>query len=413
MGPVRLNVGSTEDVEDILSSMPALSLSSPLGLVMWSAVRAKWRMRCSHKFDPQPCPPHWNHFLRTWVNTLEPWMEHPTPTLPHFEIKMLLHGLGQLEGPDSLLDHPRANKPGSRPPTTLHYPARKRSKKQGHEAALREYFEDVIRRYAQEGWEIIYPVGSLELHPTAERVGGYGVFFGDARDVAEPLPPDEEQTNNSGELRAAVAALRGHKWGSMSLVCPDSTYVVDGVLGRAQKWRHHKWQTSSGLAHHVDLWTQVLDILEEIGLEVQWQHVLLHVGIRGNEKADSLADDGRRRSPLLRGHVSAGPTVHNDEEPPPPHPMEVMYQEPPAIEEDPPPPPQQPQTLVRMDRPVDGTPCRQQPSTPAVVDIEVLRATPGRKHRRLHSPSPPRVHAHASLPEYVPGPVPPNAAVNA
>ena len=42
------------------------------------------------------------------------------------------------------------------------------------------------------------------------RVGGYRVYFGDTRDVAEPLPPEEEQTNNMGELRAALTALRGH-----------------------------------------------------------------------------------------------------------------------------------------------------------------------------------------------------------
>ena len=105
--------------------------------------------------------------------------------------------------------------------------------------ALREYFEDVIARYKQENWEIIYPDGSSELHLAAERVGGYGVFFGDPRDVAEPLPMDEEQTDNRGELRATLAALQGHRPGTQSLICPDSTYVVDGLLGRAQKWRRH------------------------------------------------------------------------------------------------------------------------------------------------------------------------------
>ena len=82
-------------------------------------------------------------------------MEHPTPTLPHSEIKMLLHGLGQLDGPDGLLDHYGQTSEGHPPPPTLHYPTCKRSRKQGHEAALREYLEDVISQYAQENWEII------------------------------------------------------------------------------------------------------------------------------------------------------------------------------------------------------------------------------------------------------------------
>ena len=131
-GACRVDDGTIDDVEDILSWMPALSLSSPLGLVMWSTVHANWRMRCSHKFNPRPSPPHRNHFVRLWINTLEPWMDHSTPTLPHAEVKMLLHGLDQLDGPDGLLDHPRASQPGSPPPharPTLHYPVRNRSRK--------------------------------------------------------------------------------------------------------------------------------------------------------------------------------------------------------------------------------------------------------------------------------------------
>ena len=103
----------------ILLTMPSLSLSSPLGLVMWSAVRASWRLRCSFKFDPRPHPPHWKHFLNMWIIGLEPWLEHPTRTLPHSETTMLLHGLKQLEGPEALLDHSRAMTPANPavPPT--------------------------------------------------------------------------------------------------------------------------------------------------------------------------------------------------------------------------------------------------------------------------------------------------------
>ena len=184
--------------------------------------------------------------------------------------------------------------------------------------ALREYFEDIFGRYEQENGEIIYPDGSSELHPASRRVGGYGVFFGDPKEVAEPIPVDKEQINNRGELHATLAALQGHRPRSQSLMFPDSTYMVDGVIGRAQKWRRHGWQTTPGPVRHVDLWTQVLDILEKIGLEAQWLHIPSHIGIRGNEKADTLAEEGRRRSPLLRGHVSAGLTALEDVEPPPP-----------------------------------------------------------------------------------------------
>ena len=99
---------------------------------------------------------------------------------------------------------------------------------------MRDYFEYIVARYEREGWAIIYPGGSSEQHPVVGRVGGFGVFFGDSRDVAEPLPPSEEQTNNRGELRAAIRAMQGHVRGTQSLICPDSAYVVDNAGASAQ-----------------------------------------------------------------------------------------------------------------------------------------------------------------------------------
>ena len=88
----------------------------------------------------------------------------------------------------------------------------------------------MIERYKRENWNVIYPDGSLELHLVVGRVG---VYFGDSRDVAQPLPTEEAQTNNKGGLRTALAALRGHVQGTRSVICPDSMCFVDGVLGRA------------------------------------------------------------------------------------------------------------------------------------------------------------------------------------
>ena len=82
-------------------------------------------------------------------------------------------------------------------------------------------------------------------------------------------------------------------------------------------------QTQSGPAQHDDLWTQVLDLLDTIGAEVQWLRIPSHIGIRGNERADNLADEGRRKSPLLQGLISVGPAEaeHESDDPsPPPNP---------------------------------------------------------------------------------------------
>ena len=117
-------------------------------------------------------------------------------------------------------------------------------------------------------------------------------------------------------LRAALRSLQGHRAGQRSLICPDSLLVVNGVLGWAQRWRRHKWHNSAGKVKHVDLWIQILELVERWGEEVKWLHIPSHIGIKGNGRADHLADVGRRRSPLLFGRISRRPHPTEKEDAP-------------------------------------------------------------------------------------------------
>ena len=92
---------------------------------------------------------------------------------------------------------------------------------------------------------------------------------------------------------------------SQTLACSDSLLVLQGIAGQAQKWHRHDWQGSGGPVSHADLWTRLLAETESQGTAAHWVQVPSHVGIEGNEKADVLADIGRRRSPLLRGYATA------------------------------------------------------------------------------------------------------------
>ena len=112
--------------------------------------------------------------------------------------------------------------------------------------------------------------------------------------IPRDVEPHEDQTNKRGEVLAAIRATQGHVKGTQSLICRDSTYVVDGMLVRAHKWRHHKWRTQSRLVHHVDLWMQALNLLDTIRSEIKWLHSPSHIGIKGNERANSFADEARR-----------------------------------------------------------------------------------------------------------------------
>ena len=48
-------------------------------------------------------------------------------------------------------------------------------------------------------------------------------------------------------------------------MCLASLLVVDGALGKAQKWKRHGWVGLSGLVSHVDL-----DLWEEIQALAKW-----------------------------------------------------------------------------------------------------------------------------------------------
>ena len=165
----------------------------------------------------------------------------------------------------------------------------------------------VTQVYKQQGWTVVYPNGSSEQHPVAARVGGYGVHFGDSRDTATFIPLDKEQTNIRGELRASHRALEGRRAGEHMLICPYCELIAKGMLGWAQKWRRHGWTNAKGPIQHKDLWDTLLTLTEAAGPLVKWLHTPSHIDIPGNTRADHLADVGRRRSPLLFGHISAHP----------------------------------------------------------------------------------------------------------
>ena len=83
-----------------------LSLTTPLGVTLWSAVRAAWSQRCMHKLHSRMGRPTWDQFLALWVKVLRGWEEHPTPTLPREEITPLVHALLSMTD-NTVLQHPR------------------------------------------------------------------------------------------------------------------------------------------------------------------------------------------------------------------------------------------------------------------------------------------------------------------
>ena len=391
IGSIPHEGGMVVDPKEVLINTPVLSVTTPLGLVYWSAVKASWAVRCKHKFLQLTAPPFWSHFLRTWIKFLSEWEQHPSPSLPKNEITLLLHALRTMDA-TTVLKHPRVRVASDRPLPTLHQPARKKRKKFERAAELAAHYESIIHSHVEEAWSIVYPDGSSEKHPEVGRVGGYGVYFGDHRDVAEFLPVDELQTNIRGELRAALSALQGHVPVTRSLICPDCQLVVDGVLGLAQRWRRHKWRNTTGDVAHADLWAQILELTDRYGTEIKWIHIPSHIGIWRNEKADQLADLSRRKSPLLFGRISVAPRREDEEEERELFEGEASVwgyeEEPPPSEEDHSPTPcRTPQTPQATPQRLVGIPSPEIIDSP-LWDVEVCTPAMVRKCRRIDTPQP-------------------------
>ena len=64
------------------------------------------------------------------------------------------------------------------------------------------------------------------------------------------------------------------------------------------QWKAAGWVTARGPATNVDLWDEILETLVHSTCRFQWVKVPNHVDIAENEKADRLAEQGRKMSPL-------------------------------------------------------------------------------------------------------------------
>lgn len=121
--------------------------------------------------------------------------------------------------------------------------------------------------------------------------GGYGavLLLGDT--VREIGAGKELTTNNEMELRAVVEALKivPAEAGTVE-VYTDSKYVVEGATGWIFGWMKNGWKTRDGKdVSHKEIWQELIELLKQV--TVDWHKVPGHVGLVGNERADTIASD--------------------------------------------------------------------------------------------------------------------------
>jgi len=120
--------------------------------------------------------------------------------------------------------------------------------------------------------------------------GGYGAVLVLGDTVLEIGEAKDPTTNNEMELRAVVEALRQVSEGASAVIYTDSKYVVEGATGWTFGWMKNGWKTKTGSdVLHKELWQELIELLKRV--KVDWHKVPGHVGIIGNERADTIASD--------------------------------------------------------------------------------------------------------------------------
>lgn len=134
-------------------------------------------------------------------------------------------------------------------------------------------------------------------------IDGYGALGGPA------------VSNNMGELMGALRALQYAKDFNIQKfqLLSDSTYVIKGLDGGADKWRKANWLQPDGLPRkNADTWKEVLDYRDALtnrGVDVKFSWIESHNGHIGNEDADALATSAVMRSIAGKTEESIEQTV--------------------------------------------------------------------------------------------------------
>lgn len=119
--------------------------------------------------------------------------------------------------------------------------------------------------------------------------GGYGAVISEGETVTEIGGHKVRTTNNEMELKAVVEALKVVQPGGVPVaIYTDSKYVVEGAKGWIFGWIKNGWKTKAETeVLNKALWQELLPLLKQVTIE--WHKVPGHVGIVGNERADTIA----------------------------------------------------------------------------------------------------------------------------
>lgn len=128
-------------------------------------------------------------------------------------------------------------------------------------------------------------------------------------------------TNNQMELMAALRALEyvsTQRILGEIVVHSDSSYLINGITKWMTGWKRKGWITSTKTpVENRELWEgldTIIAHLNAVGMQVRWQYIGGHVGVKGNERCDviatALATGAPVEPPLFQGQFSAYPIAN-------------------------------------------------------------------------------------------------------
>ena len=119
--------------------------------------------------------------------------------------------------------------------------------------------------------------------------GGWGTVLRFGEHEKELSGGEASTTNNRMELTAVIEGLKALKEPCLVTLTTDSKYVCDSITkGWVYGWQKRGWVKSDKKpALNVDLWEQLLPLLEKHKVTVVW--VKGHAGHPENERCDRLA----------------------------------------------------------------------------------------------------------------------------
>lgn len=125
--------------------------------------------------------------------------------------------------------------------------------------------------------------------------GGWGVYIENDGNKDFHFGGDGYTTNNQMEMTAAIQALLRTPNNVPVMIVTDSEYVRKGITQWINGWKRNGWKTAKNEpVKNQELWIK-LDKLVSAKMAVKWQWTKGHSGDFGNEVADLLASNGRKK----------------------------------------------------------------------------------------------------------------------